>query len=82
MNHRKINIKKDLKDSTFNILQNYYRREHQIELKKEDLCAMDVGLLAAINYNRLQGYRGFGKIRMYTFKKLMVQHSVLDPSEL
>ena len=79
---RKINIQKDIIASTFKTLQNYYWNEYNIELKEEDLSAMDVGLLAAINYKRIDAYRGFGKVRMHNFKKLMISHSVIDQEEL
>jgi len=78
MRIRKINIQNDISDTTFNVLQNYYLIEYKIVLEREDLCAMDIKLLAAINYNRLKWYRGFGKVRLFNFKKLMIFHSVLD----
>ncbi len=43
---------------------------------------MDVSLLAAINFKRLEAYRGFGKVRMQNFKKLMMSHSVLDQDQI
>ncbi len=75
--NRKINIQNDIWDGTFNVLRNYYLQEYQIVLEKKDLSAMDVDLLASINYKKLQGYRNFGKVRLDHFKKLMVLHQVL-----
>ncbi|MFV5693028.1 hypothetical protein ACM55K_13460 [Flavobacterium sp. LT1R49] len=74
---RKINIQDDLRDSTFRVLQQYYLDEHEILLRREDLDRMDVNLLSRINYEKLQGYRGFGKAKLYYFKKLMISHYVL-----
>jgi len=80
--NRKIDIQHHLQEATFKALQNYYLHEYKIILKKEDLRAMDVDLLGSINYKKLQGYRGFGKVRLFNFKKLMISYSVLVKEEL
>lgn len=81
--NKTVNIQNDIKDDiTFRVLKNYYRREFKIELKSEHLSQMDFMLLASINYYELAGFRGFGKVRLNNFKKLMVLHSVLDKEVL
>lgn len=78
-----VNILNDIEDeTTLRVLKNYYRSEFKIELKREDLSEMDFTLLASINYYKLEGFRGFGKVRLNNFKKLMVLHSVLDKEVL
>jgi len=75
---RTINIVNDIPDCNFSALYHYYLEEYEIELKKEDLKSMDIRLLASINYDKLKKIRGFGRIKHYNFKKLMVSHSILD----
>ncbi len=79
---RKIDIQDDISDTTFKPLQNYYWNEFKINLTKEDLSEMDTILLGKINYQKLQGYRGFGKVRLDNFKKLMISYLVLDKEEI
>ena len=79
---RKINIQNELQKSTFKVLQKYYFHEYNIDLKNETLSNMDVSLLESINYEKLKGYRGLGRVRLYNFQKLLVSHSVLDESVL
>ena len=79
---KKINIKDNVGVSTFRALQTYYLKEFNIELEREDLLALDVDLLKMINYDALQGYRGFGRLRLFNFKKLMVSHSIISKEEL
>ena len=74
---RRVNIQNDLSKSTFKVLQNYYEVEFKIDLKKENLCSMDAGLLSLINYDRLNDFRGIGKVGVKKFKKLMSLHFVL-----
>lgn len=81
-NNREIDIQNDLKASTFVVLQKYYLNEYDIVLEYHHLTAMKVGLLELINYKKLEKYRGFGKRRLYDFRKLMISHSVIDWSEL
>jgi hypothetical protein len=76
---RKINIQKELKPSVFKVLQHYYLEEYKIELKMQDLCAMDVRLLSKIKYEKLESYKGIGKIALFHFKKLLISHSVFVP---
>lgn len=73
---RKINIKIDVSNSTFDALRKYYKNQFNIEIEKKHLMAMDVNWLVKINYDRLQGYRGMGKKKILIFKKLMIFHSV------
>jgi len=39
---------------------------------------MDTQLLAAIDFKKMYYYRGFGKIALANFKKILVRHSVLE----
>ena len=74
---RRVNIQNDLSKSTFKVLQNYYEVEFKIELNNENLCSMDAGLLSLINYDKLEDFRGIGKVGIKKFKKLMFTHFVL-----
>ena len=76
---RKINIQKSIRNSTFIALKNYYLDNYDLELEKEDLSNMDVHLLKGIDYKKMSGYRGFGLISLFYFKKLMESHSVIAP---
>jgi hypothetical protein len=76
---RKINIQKNIRNSTFNALKNYYFENYNVTLVREDLTNMDVLLLKGIDYKKMSGYRGFGLISLFYFKKLMESHSVIAP---
>jgi hypothetical protein len=78
----KINIQQDIKDKTFKALQNYYELYYNINLGWEDLKIMDRDLLAAIDYDKMGGIRGFGSLSIFNFKKLMIFHSILDKKDL
>jgi hypothetical protein len=78
-NFRKINIQKNIRNSTFNALKNYYFDNYNLLLEREDLLNMDVQLLKKIDYKKMSGYRGFGLISLFYFKKLMESHSVIAP---
>ncbi len=75
---RTINIQNDIPEYTFRALHYYCLEEFEIDLKKDDLKSMDIRLLGLINYDKLKKTRGFGKIKLYNFKKLLVSHSILD----
>ena len=75
----KINIRKNIRNSTFNALRYYYLDNYNLSLEKEDLSNMDVHLLKGIDYKKMSGYRGFGLISLFYFKKLMESHSVIAP---
>lgn len=79
LNARKINIQKNVRNSTFNALKNYYFDNFNIPLEREDLLNMDVQLLKKIDYKKMSGYRGFGLISLFYFKKLMESHLVIAP---
>ena len=76
---RKINIQKNVRNSTFNALKNYYFDNFNIPLVREDLLNMDVQLLKKIDYKKMSGYRGFGLISLFYFKKLMESQLVIAP---
>jgi hypothetical protein len=79
LNFRKINIQKSIRNSTFNALKNYYYDNYNLSLERKDLLNMDVQLLKKIDYKKMSGYRGFGMISLFYFKKLMESHSVITP---
>ena len=76
---RKINIQKSIRNSTFIALRNYYSDNYSLTLEREDLSNMDVLLLKGIDYKKMSGYRGFGLISLFYFKRLMESHSVIAP---
>jgi len=78
----KINIQQDIKDKTFKALQNYYELYYNINLGWEDLKIMDRNLLASIDYDKMGGIRGFGRLSLFNFKKIMILHSILDKKDL
>jgi hypothetical protein len=78
----KINIQQDIKEKTFRALQNYYDCYYNINLEWDDLMNMDRHLLAAIDYDKIVGIRGFGRLSIFNFKKLMIFHSILDKKDL
>lgn len=79
---RKININDHIGDTTFRALRSYFLKEFEVDLKREDLLAIDVSLLKLIDYDILLRYRNFGRIRLFNFKKLMVSHSIISKDEL
>jgi hypothetical protein len=78
----KINIQQDIKDKTFKALQNYYDLYYNINLGWKDLKIMDRNLLASIDYDKMGGIRGFGRLSLFNFKKIMILHSILDKKDL
>lgn len=75
----KIDIQKSIKISLFNILRNYYFDEHKIDLRWDDLRAMDIKLLQQINFNKLKRYRGFGKMTSFKFHEILVDYLIIVP---
>lgn len=74
----KISIQQDIKNKTFTALQHYYDWYYKINLKRDDLTSMDRNLLARIDYDKMGGIRGFGRLSILNFKKIKIFHSILD----
>ncbi len=79
---KKIDISQSINPQNFKVLLNYYKDIYNKKLERADLAAMDVELLKAIDYNKLRNYRGFGFVSECKFKQIMIEHSVLDESEM
>ena len=76
---RKINIQGSIRNSAFKALKNYYFDNYNLTLEREDLINMDVHLLKGIDFRKMSGYRGFGLISLFYFKRLMEKNSVIAP---
>jgi hypothetical protein len=80
--NQKINIQEAINAKTFIALQYYYQLHYSISLQWEDLKAMDVGFLKAIDYDMMAITKNFGFMALFNFKKLMVIHSIINKEEL
>lgn len=68
---RVINLSGKISDSMFKVLVAYYQFHYQLEIKKSDLSQMYVNLLAAIDYNSLQNFRGIGDLGILKLQKII-----------
>lgn len=68
---RAIDLSGKISDSMLKVLVAYYKNIYQLEIKRADLSQMYVNLLAAIDYNLLQQYRGIGKLRILKLQKII-----------
>jgi hypothetical protein len=78
---RTINLQKQLSSGTYKALRNYYKNEYRIFLDWNNLVAMDEKLLATIEFDKLLNTRGFGRVALSNFKKLLILNGVVieDP---
>jgi Zn-dependent oligopeptidase len=75
--NRTINLKKQISSGTFKAVRNYYKKEYGILLDLDNLEAMDEKLLSAIDFDKLLNTRGFGRVGVYNFKRLLVFNRVI-----
>jgi glyoxylate carboligase len=80
--NQKIDIQDGINEKIFIALQNYYQLDYAMQLKWEDLKAMDICLLESIDYDKMALTKGFGMKSLFVFKKLMVSHSIINQEEL
>jgi hypothetical protein len=70
--NQKINIQGNIKERTFRVLQKYYRQYYAMSLQWEDLKAMDRHLLETIDYDKMKLLKGYKRMSLFNFKKLMI----------
>jgi len=80
--HPTIDLQQEISKSTFKALRYYYESEFDFKMEWSDLRNMDTQLLLDINFDKLSGIRGFGRIALYNFKQILVDKGVLNPSTL
>lgn len=68
---RAIDLSGKISDSMLKVLVAYYQQNYQIEIKRSDLSKMCANLLAVIDYNLLQQYRGIGKLKILKLQKII-----------
>ena len=68
---RVIDLSGKISDSMFSVLVNYYKIQYQLEINKSDLSQMYANLLAAIDYQLLQTYRGIGNLGILKLRKII-----------
>lgn len=73
-----INLQHYLTKSTFKILQFYYRSEYEIQIDWSDLKNMESHLLSKINFNKLSGLQGIGKVAVSNLKEILVRKVTLN----
>ena len=79
--NQKINIQGDIKESTFRVLQKYYRIYYSKRLHWDDLKVMDRHLLEILDYNKIKLLKGYKRMSLYNLKNLLVAHSILEDEE-
>jgi hypothetical protein len=72
-----INLQGVITNSMLKALVQYYKNEYDIELRPSDLKYMDVNLLAAIDYNKMENYRGLGAVGILKFKEILQSHGII-----
>lgn len=77
-NSVQINIQNDITLKMFRVLQMYYEQNYDIDLEWNDLVAMDVCLLASIDFGKMKDIRGLGSVSVYQFKKLFVYVGIIE----
>ncbi len=77
-----IDLQHEISRSTFKALRYYYDSEFDFQIEWTDLASMDVKLLLEINFDKLSGIRGFGRVALYNFKQILVDKGVLNVSSL
>jgi hypothetical protein len=82
LSNRTINLEQNITNGTYIALRNYYKKEYGIGLDWNDLEIMDIKLLAAIDFDKLLHTRGFGRIALFNFKKLLVFNAVISKEAL
>jgi hypothetical protein len=75
--NRTINLKKQISSGTFKAVCNYYKKEYGILLNPDNLEAMDEKLLSSIDFDKLLNTRGFGRVGLHNFKRLLVFNRVI-----
>jgi len=80
--HPTIDLQQEISKSTFKALRYYYESEFDFKIEWDDLRSMDSQLLLDINFDKLSGIRGFGRVALYNFKQLLVDKGVLNVSSL
>lgn len=68
---RTIDLSGKISNTMFKVLVFYYRFNYQIEINKTDLTMMYANLLAAIDYTKLQKYRGLGSLGISKLQKII-----------
>ena len=81
ISNQKINIQGDIKESTFRVLQKYYRIYYAKRLHWEDLKVMDRHLLETLDYNKVKRLNGYKRMSLYNLKNLMIAHSIFKDEE-
>ena len=79
--NQKINIQGDIKESTFRVLQKYYRIYYAVRLHWDDLKVMDRHLLKTLDYNKIKLLKGYKRMSLYNLKNLMIAHSIFKDEE-
>lgn len=81
VDNRLINIQNAINEKTFNALKEYYQLYYSIDLKLDDLLAMETSFLKSIDYDKMALIKGFGFLSIANFKQLMVEHFILKPED-